>query len=115
MNSLKAGCFFSKRKHIFLLLKVVNNKEDFQIVYLDDCGKVCHVYTDWAEHFVHGSYLLFDGEDVRYFTQKELERLQTLPDGYTSCLTRNKAAGVIGDGWTVDVVAHILSFIPKQN
>lgn len=48
-----------------------------------------------------------DKTNIRYFTQTELERLQTLPDGYTKCLTRNKAAGCIGDGWTVDVVAHI--------
>lgn len=48
-----------------------------------------------------------DKENIRYFTQTELERLQTLPDGYTKCLTRNKAAGCIGDGWTVDVIAHI--------
>lgn len=58
-------------------------------------------------------YCLFDGEDVRYFTQTELERLQTLPEGYTKILNRNKAAGCIGDGWTVDVIAHILSFIPN--
>ena len=45
---------------------------------------------------------------LRYFTQTELERLQTLPDGYTKVLTRNKAAGCIGDGWTVDMIAHIL-------
>jgi site-specific DNA-cytosine methylase len=50
-------------------------------------------------------------ENIRYFTQTELEKLQTLPVGYTKCLTRNKAAGVIGDGWTVDVIAHILRFI----
>ncbi len=50
-------------------------------------------------------------DNIRYLTQIELERLQTLPEGYTKCLTRNKAAGVIGDGWTVDVVSHILSFI----
>ena len=50
-----------------------------------------------------------DKENIRYFTQIELERLQTLPDGYTKCLTRNKAAGCIGDGWTVDVIAHIFN------
>jgi DNA (cytosine-5)-methyltransferase 3A len=52
-------------------------------------------------------YYLFDGEDIRYFTQLELERLQTLPEGYTKILNRNKSAGVIGDGWTVDVITHI--------
>jgi hypothetical protein len=45
----------------------------------------------------------------RIFNQTELERLQTVPEGYTKCLTRNEAADVLGDGWTVDVIAHILS------
>lgn len=58
-------------------------------------------------------YYLFDGGGIRYFNQTELERCQTLPDGYTKCLTRNKAAGVIGDGWTVAVIKHILKNIIK--
>ena len=53
-------------------------------------------------------YYLFDGGGIRYFNQTELERCQTLPAGYTKCLSRNKAAGVIGDGWTVAVIKHIL-------
>ena len=40
--------------------------------------------------------------------QVEFERLQTLPDGYTSVLTIKKAVFGIGNGWTVDVIAHIL-------
>ena len=43
----------------------------------------------------------------RILNQTELERLQTLPDGYTSILNRNAAACLIGDGWTIDVIAHI--------
>lgn len=50
----------------------------------------------------------------RIFNQTELERLQTVPEGYTKCLTRNEAADVLGDGWTVDVIAHIFSHIPEQ-
>jgi len=49
---------------------------------------------------------VFDG--VRYMSQWELERCQTVPEGYTSCLNRNEAADVLGDGWTIDVIAHIL-------
>lgn len=52
---------------------------------------------------------VFNG--VRYFNQLEMERCQTVPEGYTKCLTRNEAADVLGDGWTVDVIAHILSFM----
>lgn len=52
-----------------------------------------------------------DKEHIRYFTQTELERLQTLPEGYTKSVNRNTAAGLIGNGWTVDMIAHIFKFI----
>jgi site-specific DNA-cytosine methylase len=48
---------------------------------------------------------------VRYMTQSELEQCQTVPIGYTSPLTRNQAASVLGNGWTVDVIAHIFEGI----
>lgn len=50
---------------------------------------------------------VFDG--VRYMNQNELEQCQTVAKGYTKCLTRNEAANVLGDGWTIDVIAHIFS------
>lgn len=46
-------------------------------------------------------------ESCRYMTQTELERCMTLPEGYTKKLPRDKAAHHIGNGWTVDVIAHI--------
>lgn len=51
----------------------------------------------------------------RYLTVKECEMAQTVPIGYTDCLTRSQAYDVLGDGWTVDVIAHILSFLKKIN
>lgn len=45
----------------------------------------------------------------------EAERLQTLPDNYTDCLTaKTKRIAVCGNGWTVDVITHILKGI-KDN
>lgn len=52
-----------------------------------------------------------DDNSIRYLNQTELERCQTVPDGYTKCLTRNEAANVLGDGFTIDVVSHIFSFM----
>lgn len=52
---------------------------------------------------------IFDG--VRFLNQAELERCQTVPEGYTKCLTRNEAADVLGDGWTIDVITHIFKGI----
>lgn len=75
--------------------------ESSQRVY-DVNGKSCCLTKTSAS-----TQRIWDKTNIRYFTQIELERLQTLPDGYTKCLTRNKAAGCIGDGWTVNVIAHI--------
>ena len=56
---------------------------------------------------------IFDG--VRYMNQTELEKCQTVPAGYTRCLTRNEAADVLGDGWTVDVIAHIFKGLKGES
>lgn len=45
---------------------------------------------------------------IRYFNKEEMEKLQTVPVGYTRSVTRNEAASLLGDGWTVDVIAHLL-------
>lgn len=51
---------------------------------------------------------------IRRLTIKELERLQTLPDGYTDGVSAQAAKSAIGNGWTVDVVKHIFSFLPYK-
>jgi site-specific DNA-cytosine methylase len=43
----------------------------------------------------------------RYITPLECERLQTLPDNYTEGVSNTQRYKMIGNGWTVDVVAHI--------
>jgi DNA-cytosine methyltransferase len=59
---------------------------------------------------------------IRKLTPIECERLQTLPDNYTAIgifdgkekpISNTQRYKMLGNGWTVDVVAHILSFIPE--
>ena len=45
----------------------------------------------------------------RKLTPVEYERLQTLPDNYTEGIADSRRYTVIGNGWTVDVIAHILT------
>lgn len=59
----------------------------------------------------NNEYFVFQDCDLRYFTQKELERLQTVQDGYTSILKRNEAACLLGDGWNIDTISHIFSYL----
>ena len=45
---------------------------------------------------------------IRKLTPVEAERLQTLPDNYTEGISKTQQYKCIGNGWTVDVIAHIL-------
>ena len=45
----------------------------------------------------------------RKLTPLEYERLQTLPDGYTEGVSDGARWSAIGNGWTVDVIAYILT------
>jgi site-specific DNA-cytosine methylase len=47
----------------------------------------------------------------RYYTLKEYERLQTIPENYTSVVSTSQAKKMIGNAWTVDVIAHIFSYM----
>ena len=47
--------------------------------------------------------------EVRYPYRWEAERLQTMPEGYTDCVSEHVAFKLLGNGWTVDVISHILS------
>lgn len=48
---------------------------------------------------------------VRKLTPLECERLQTVPEGYTEGVSNTQRYKMLGNGWTVDVIAHILSGI----
>ena len=49
---------------------------------------------------------------IRRLTVLECKRLQTVPDSYIFPVSDTQAYRQLGNGWTVDVIAHILSFCP---
>jgi len=51
---------------------------------------------------------------IRPLTKVELCRLQGFPDNYCDILTRNKAASLLGDGWTLPIIEHFFSFMKKH-
>ena len=52
-----------------------------------------------------------DTDELRKLTPNEWESLQTLPLNYTEGVSDNQRYKMIGNGWTVDVIAHILKNI----
>lgn len=51
---------------------------------------------------------VYDNERVRRLTEIEYERLQTVPDNYTAMVSPSQRYKMLGNGWTVDVIVHIL-------
>ena len=49
----------------------------------------------------------------RLITQNEAELLQGFPSGYTNILNITKAGSLLGDGWTLPVIIHILQYMKK--
>ena len=50
-----------------------------------------------------------NGKAYRKLTPIECERLQTVPDDYTNHVSNTQRYKMLGNGWTVDVIAHIFS------
>ena len=44
----------------------------------------------------------------RKITPIEAERLQTVPDNYTDCVSTTQRLKCLGNGWTIEVITHIL-------
>lgn len=64
-----------------------------------------------ASHFKNYSSQRFfgieDEKGLRYITPIECERAQTVPDNYTCSVSNTQRYKMLGNGWTVDVIAHI--------
>ncbi len=59
----------------------------------------------------HG--ILIEGY-IRKLTPIECERLQTVPDNYTNHVSNSQRYKMLGNGWTVDVITHILKGMSEK-
>ena len=78
---------------------------------VDDKKHACLMASMGASQIV--SFVKNEDGLVHRLTPIECERLQTLPDNYTDGVSNSQRYKMIGNGWTVDVIAHIFSFIGK--
>lgn len=86
--------------------------------FYEYCGTV-----DNPLYYVENGFITIKGKqypiklkDGYYIIRKlsilECKRLQTVPDDYIFPVSKTQAYKQLGNGWTVDVIAHILSHIP---
>lgn len=51
---------------------------------------------------------------IRRLTPTECARLQTVPDWYKWVVSETQQYKMLGNGWTVEVIKHIFSFLPDR-
>ena len=64
----------------------------------------CNALTTASQNFMR-----FENLSWRKLTPLECERLQTVPDNYTNHVSNTQRYKMLGNGWTVEVIAHILN------
>lgn len=63
------------------------------------------------KYFIPSDVDLKEKTKIRRLTPLECERLQCVPDNYTDCVSDAQRYTMLGNGWNVDVIAHILNYI----
>lgn len=86
----------------------IKQKEYGKGVYEVKNGKIQYNGKEFENELSDGLY------KFRKLTPVEFERLQTLPDNYTEGISKTQRYKTIGNGWTVDVIAHILSCAKRK-
>ena len=106
--------YWLKEKNTELLLKKVNIDNAPNIACIDVYNKKvkadrkCPTLT--LPH--HNSIRLLQNGKIRKLTPNECEKIQTVPLNYTNCeISDIRRYSMLGNGWTVDVIAYILSHI----
>ena len=58
-------------------------------------------------------YMRYEHPTYRKLTPLECSRLQTVPDGYCDGVSNTQQYKMLGNGWTVEVIKHILNNMEK--
>lgn len=92
-----------------------NGQQPFQKNRIYD---IAHKAPAHCANLTSGAYMIADEnvEDyrIRRLTPTECARLQTIPDWYKWLCSKTQQYKMLGNGWTVEVIKHILSFLPNE-
>jgi site-specific DNA-cytosine methylase len=66
-----------------------------------------------SQNGLSGNALAKINNRIRRLTPIECERLQTVKDNYTNHVSDSQRYRMLGNGWTIDVIVHIFSYIKK--
>lgn len=111
----KTNCLSTVAKDNMIAVPVYYGEHGEMAIQAPD-GKEIPVYR------VSGGFITVKGKEhpikladgyyiIRKLTVAECRRLQTVPDSYVFPVSDSQSYKMLGNGWTVDVIAHILSHL----
>ena len=107
-----ADCFYYTKKSFAWINKCNKRKNKFYVYKSTDRIKMQMLeashYKGYSNQRCFG---VQDKRGIRYISPIECERLQTVLDNYTEGVSNSQRYKMLGNGWTVDVIVHILGFI----
>ena len=74
-------------------------------------GKVGTITQHMSRSGMTNGFKVIKNSTIRRLTPIECERLQTVKDNYTNHVSDSQRYKMLGNGWTVDVIVHILKYI----
>lgn len=87
--------------------EIRNNTYDMSNRVYHIAGKSPTLTTHTGGH--QRKIIIDDDNNLSFLTPTHSEKLQTLPEGYTEGVSNTQRYKATGNGWTVDVIAYILS------
>jgi DNA (cytosine-5)-methyltransferase 3A len=103
---------FLKKSNV-QIKKTINKNKFYQneVKGLDFYNQSKHDKMPTLANPSHGHLGVFSKNVIRRLTPIECERLQTVQDNYTFGVSDYQRYKMLGNGWTIDVICHILSYI----
>lgn len=103
-NSIANFCGYTSTYGATGVAERVDDTDKQKRVYEVCDGKIKIDDCEYPIKLVDGFYI------IRKLTVTECKRLQTVPDGYEFPVSNAQAYKMLGNGWTCDVIAHIMSY-----
>lgn len=101
-DDVKSPSVIAGHAHKMKVIERVTDKKQMP-VYEVRGGRITIKGKEYPIKLADGFYI------IRKLTVTECKRLQTVPDTYAFPVSDTQAYKMLGNGWTVDVIAHIMS------
>lgn len=121
----KTNCLTSVQKDNFILIPEAT-KKGFTVISYGECfdftqpnsktrrGRKMVEKCNCVMAQTHPEYFRYEGQRIRRLTPIECSRLQTIPSWYRWECSDTQIYKMLGNGWTVDVIVHILSYMKEK-